>query len=138
MESNQLSEHNTILVLGEYKIWRHTMKIDESILNSVKKMLGLSTEYDYFDQDIIMHINTTFMVLTQLGIGPVNGFYIQDESATWDEFLGNEKNLEAVKTYIYLKVKLMFDPPLSNTVMECMKQNISELEWRLNHQTESN
>ena len=114
------------------------MKIDESILNSVKKMLGLSTEYDYFDQDIIMHINTTFMVLTQLGIGPVNGFYIQDESATWDEFLGNEKNLEAVKTYIYLKVKLMFDPPLSNTVMECMKQNISELEWRLNHQTESN
>lgn len=114
------------------------MKIDESILNSVKKMLGLGTEYDYFDQDIIMHINTTFMVLTQLGIGPVNGFYIQDESATWDEFLGNEKNLEAVKTYIYLKVKLMFDPPLSNTVMECMKQNISELEWRLNHQTESN
>ena len=114
------------------------MELDNSILNSVKKMLGLGTEYEHFNQDIIMHINTTFMILTQLGIGPANGYSIQDESATWDEFIGDEKNLEAVKTYIYLKVKLVFDPPLSNTVMECMKQNISELEWRLNHQAESN
>ena len=80
----------------------------ESILTSIKKLLGISEEYEQFDQDIIMHINTVFMNLTQLGVGPDKGFYIEDADATWDDFVNLDKNiqLQAVKTYIYLKVKL--------------------------------
>lgn len=111
----------------------------ESILTSIKKLLGITEDYTHFDTDIILHINTVFMVLNQLGIGPANGFSISDKTATWDEFLPTDnKNFEAVKTYIHLKVKLIFDPPLSSAVMESMKQMISELEWRLNVEAEQN
>lgn len=111
----------------------------ESILTSIKKLLGITEEYTHFDTDIILHINSVFMILNQLGIGPVNGFSISDKSATWDDFLpADNKNFEAVKTYIHLKVKLIFDPPLSSAVMESMKQMISELEWRLNVEAEQN
>lgn len=106
----------------------------ESILTSIKKLLGISEEYEQFDQDIIMHINTVFMNLTQLGVGPSKGFYIEDADATWDDFVNLDKNiqLQAVKTYIYLKVKLLFDPPLSSAVIESTNNMIAELEWRLN------
>jgi tryptophanyl-tRNA synthetase len=106
----------------------------ESILDSIKKLLGISDEYTQFDNDIIMHINTVFINLTQLGVGPAAGFFIEDNSAVWTDFvdLENEIQLNAVKTYMYLKVKLLFDPPLSSSVVQSMNNMISELEWRLN------
>ena len=104
----------------------------DSILTSIKKLLGITEEYENFDQDIIMHINSAFMILNQLGVGPKSGFSINDKSSTWDEFIPESSNLEAVKTYVHLKVKLMFDPPLSSTVIEAIKSQIKELEWRLN------
>ena len=105
----------------------------ESILTSIKKLLGIAEEYEHFDNDIIMHINSVFMILTQLGVGPSKGFVITDSSASWDDFLpeGGEK-LQAVKTYMYMKVRLMFDPPTSSAVMESTNRMINELEWRLN------
>lgn len=103
-----------------------------SILNSIKKLLGISEDYESFDSDIIMHINSVFMILNQLGVGPSECFMITDKTATWDDFLPNEEvKVEAVKSYMYLKVRLMFDPPLSSVVMECMNRTINELEWRL-------
>lgn len=104
----------------------------ESILTSIKKLLGITEEYTNFDPDIIMHINTVFMTLNQIGIGPSDGFRIEDKNNTWDEFLGDSKDLDAVKSYMHLKVKILFDPPLNSAVMEAIKQQISELEWRLN------
>lgn len=111
----------------------------DSILTSIKKLLGISEEYEQFDTDIITHINTVFMNLTQLGVGPENGFYIEDANAIWDDFVNTNEftQMNAVKTYIYLKVKLLFDPPLSASVMESIKNTIAELEWRLNVAAES-
>ena len=111
----------------------------ESILTSIKKLLGIAEEYAHFDPDIITHINSAFFTLTQLGVGPSEGFSINDASTTWDEFLSktNGKNLEAVKTYVYLKVKLLFDPPLTSSVTEAIKSQISEYEWRLNVEAEN-
>ncbi|MBR6640919.1 MAG: hypothetical protein IKL08_01805 [Clostridia bacterium] len=109
----------------------------ESILTSIKKMLGMTEDYTHFDTDIIIHINTAFMTLNQLGIGPSTGFKIEDNSKLWMDYIREDDDLEAVKTYIYLKVKLVFDPPLSSAVMTVMQQSITELEWRLNVQTES-
>ena len=111
--------------------------MEDSILTSIKKLLGMTPEYTNFDTDIIIHINSVFMTLHQLGIGPENGFKITDESTFWNEYVEDEDNLEAVKTYVYLKVKLVFDPPTSSAVMEANKQMIQELEWRLNVQAES-
>ena len=104
----------------------------ESILTSIKKLLGLVEEYEHFDQDIIIHINSTFMILTQLGIGPAKGFSIKGKSEKWSDFLQDKEDIEAVKTYTYLKVKLVFDPPSSSAVMEAMKSVTNEFEWRLN------
>lgn len=104
----------------------------ESILTSIKKLLGIEEDYECFDADIIMHINSVFMILTQLGIGPAEGFSIQDAENTWDEFVPSGSNLEAIKTYMYLKVKLMFDPPTSSAVIDSANRIIGELEWRLN------
>lgn len=110
----------------------------DSILISIKKLLGMTEEYTVFDTDIIIHINTVFMTLHQLGVGPKEGFRIEDEYSSWSDYIDVEDNLEAIKTYVYLKVKLVFDPPLGTAVMEAFKQTISELEWRLNVQAESN
>lgn len=104
----------------------------ESILTSIKKLLGIEKKYTQFDEDIIMHINSVFLNLTQLGVGPAEGFLIEDDSATWYDFIGDSNQLQAVKTYVYLKVKLLFDPPLSSSVIESMNRMIAELEWRLN------
>ena len=106
--------------------------MNESILTSVKKALGIVDEYTHFDPDIVMHINTTFGTLTQLGVGPSEGFFISDKTATWSDFIGDAKNLEMVKSYVVLKVRLFFDPPTSSAVMESMNRMISELEWRIN------
>lgn len=105
----------------------------ESILTSTKKLLGIAEDYEHFDTDIIMHINSVFMTLTQLGVGPEQGFMIQDEEAVWEDFLQGNTNLEAVKSYMYLKVKLLFDSSsLSSSVIESMNRMIAEFEWRLN------
>lgn len=105
--------------------------MNDSILNSIKKLLGIAEEYESFDTDIIMHINTVFTILYELGIGPAKGFSIKDDSSTWADFLSNEIRYDSVKTYIYLRVKMLFDPPLSSAVIEAQKQIISELENRL-------
>ena len=105
----------------------------ESILTSIKKLLGIEKDYEHFDADIIMHINSVFMILTQLGVGPSKGFIIEDDTATWNDFLSDTElvNLAAVKTFIHLKVRLLFDPP-SSSVAEQINKQLSELEWRLN------
>ena len=103
----------------------------ESILTSIKKLLGIAEEYTHFDADIVMHINTVFMILTQLGVGPSQGFSIKDETSVWDDFIPDNNRFESVKSYIHLKVKLLFDPPVSSAVVESTNRIISELEWRL-------
>lgn len=108
----------------------------DSILTTIKKLLGITEEYTQFDTDIIMHINSVFMILQQLGVGPEEGFMIYDKTSTWDDYVTEDMNLEAVKSYIGLKVRLLFDPPLSSSVTESIKQLASELEWRLNVQAE--
>ena len=110
----------------------------ESILTSIKQLLGIKEEYEYYDEQIIMHINSVFFILTQLGVGPSEGFSIEDKFATWNDFLPNEQNIEAVKSYMHLKVKLLFDPPMSSAVLESINRLISELEFRLNVATEIN
>lgn len=104
----------------------------DSILTSIKKLLGIDDGYNHFDPDIIMHINSVFMILTQMGVGPSEGFAIEDKTATWDEFIEDPAKLQAVKSYMHLKVKLLFDPPQSSAVTEAMNRMISEFEWRLN------
>jgi hypothetical protein len=107
-----------------------------SILNDIKKLLGIAPDYTNFDTDIIININSVFMILNQLGVGPKEGFKITGANETWDNYIDEDDDLEAVKTYIWLKVKIVFDPPLNSTVMEAHKQMISEYEWRLNIQSE--
>lgn len=106
--------------------------MSDSILLSIKKLLGIGDDYEYFDEDIIMHINSVFMILNQLGIGPEAGFSISDESSTWSEFTEKLSMLEALKTYVYMRVRLMFDPPSSSFVLTSFENQIKELEWRLN------
>ena len=109
-----------------------------SILNSVKESIGITEEYTQFDNTLIMHINSVFVILNQIGVGPENGFSISDGTAQWSDFLPEDnKNYEAVKSYMGAKVRLMFDPPTVSVHMECLKQIISELEWRLNLEHES-
>lgn len=113
------------------------MDEQESILISIKKLLGIDAFYEAFDTDVIIHINTVFAILTQLGYGPPEGFSIKDNSACWTDFIPEENRIEAVKTYVYMKVKLIFDPPSSAAVIEAYKQSIAEFEWRINVAAES-
>ena len=106
--------------------------METSILTSIKKMLGVAEDYTEFDEDIITHINSVFLNLTQLGVGPEEGFMIEDDTSVWEDFIDDSIQLQAVKTYMYLKVKLLFDPPLSSSVTESFTRMIAELEWRLN------
>jgi hypothetical protein len=103
----------------------------DSILTSVKKTLGITEEYEHFDVDIIMHINSVLAILTQIGVGPEQGFSINDSSAKWSDFIGEDARLECVKSYVGLKVKLLFDSTLSSAVIESTNRIISELEWRI-------
>lgn len=104
---------------------------NESILTSIKKLLGITEECTDFDKDLVININSTLMILTQLGIGPSEGFTIVDSTATWSDFVSNIKQLAAVKTFVHLKVRLIFDPPMSTAVLESMKEIVKETEWRL-------
>lgn len=113
------------------------MALEQSILTSIKKPLGLEKEYAAFDADIIIHINTVLLVLDQLAVGPEKVFHIEDDTAKWSDFLGEDSDLQyAVQTYVYLKVRLIFDPPTVGAVIEAMKETIRELEFRLNIQAE--
>lgn len=104
----------------------------ESILNSTKKILGLDEAYDVFDLDVMTHINAAFSTINQLGVGPEEGFFITDDTAEWDSFEVPDNQLHFIKTYIYLKVRYLFDPPGTSFLVEAMDKQIKELEWRLN------
>lgn len=108
----------------------------ESILTSVKKLLGLEEECTEFDSDIIIHINSAFMILNQIGVGPSDSFNIMDSSDMWTDFSTDINQLEIVKSYVYLKVRKLFDPPTSGSVMDSMDKMISEFEWRLSVQVD--
>lgn len=108
-----------------------------SILDDTKKALNLAPDYTAFDPEVIMHINSVFSTLNQLGIGPEQGFMIEDRTATWDAFLGDDLRLNNVKTYVYLRVRVLFDPPQVGWLMDAMRNQISELEFRINVQRES-
>lgn len=107
-----------------------------SILTSIKKLLGITEDCTDFDMDIIIHINSVFMILQQLGVGPPDGFTIKDKTTEWSEYLIQPEFLEAVKTYVYLKVRLLFDPPQTSALIESTKNLVAELEWRLNVQVD--
>lgn len=109
----------------------------ESILNTIKKMLGIAEDYDVFDMDIIVDINSVFSTLTQLGVGSKNGFAITGASETWDMFIADDPRLNNVKTYMYMKVRLLFDPPTSSAAISSMEKLIAEFEWRLNAAAET-
>lgn len=102
-----------------------------SVLNSTKKLLGILDDYTEFDTDLIIDINSVFMILNQLGVGPKTCFSITGPDEEWDEFLEGRKDLDAVKTYVYLKVRLMFDPPSSSFVLSSVENQIQEFEYRL-------
>jgi len=103
----------------------------DSILDSVKKVLQVPFDYDVFDLDIMMHINSVFNTLHQLGIGPVEGYQITDAEDTWDAFLGTDPLLNSVKTYVTLRVRMIFDPPPNSFTQTAIKEAIQELEWRM-------
>lgn len=107
--------------------------MENSILTSTKKILGVASDYTVFDIDIITHINTAFSTLTQLGVGPAAGFMIEDASAEWSAFIPDDDiQYNSVKTYVYLKVRQLFDPPSTSYLITAVKEQIEELEWRLN------
>lgn len=109
----------------------------DSILTSIKKLLGIEADYDHFDVDIIMGINSALMTLNQLGVGPNTGFMITSSSETWSGLLGDRLDIEAVKMYIYLKTKLMFDPPSNSFLVDATNRQVTELEWRINIQVDT-
>ena len=111
--------------------------IDNSILLSIKKLLGLTASDTSFDTDVIIHINTAFMVLNELGVGPEDGYSIKSSEDNWTDFIDDEEHLDAIKTYIYLKVKQVFDPPQHGPTQEALQENIREYEWRLNVKAEN-
>ena len=106
--------------------------METSILDSIKKLLGIPSEVTEFDTDILIHINSVFSILTQLGVGPSSGFSIEDSSAEWSDFIGDDAILSDVKSFVYLKTRLLFDPPASSAAMDAMNRMASELEWRIN------
>lgn len=111
----------------------------DSILTSVKKLIGIDKEDTAFDPDVIMHINSSFLVLSQLGVGPNEGFYINDDTAVWTDFVSNNMLLlNYVKTFVYLKAKLVFDPPSSSIAVQSMQEMVKEHEWRIVHENEKN
>lgn len=108
--------------------------MEQSILNSTKKILGIDADYTVFDLDIITHINTAFSILTQLGVGPAEGFMIEDASTEWAQFdpVDDNQNFNTVRSYVFLKVKQLFDPPTTSYLITATNEQIAELEWRLN------
>lgn len=105
--------------------------MEESILNGTKKVLGIAVEYTAFDEDVLMHINSVFSVLHQLGVGPTAGFFIEDSSAEWSEFVVNDVGYNMIRSYVFLKVRMLFDPPTTSFMIEAMTNQIREYEWRI-------
>lgn len=110
--------------------------MSDSVLDTTKKVLGIAPEYDAFDVDIIMHINTVFSTLHQLGVGSTTPFSISDNTAVWSSFMGTNQAIESVKSYVWAKVRLSFDPPATSFGIEALERLCKELEWRLNVQSE--
>ena len=106
-----------------------------SILNTIKPMLGIDAAYNAFDTDIITHINSAFMTLKQLGVGPEAGFHIDDHTKNWSDFI-DESRYNDVKTYVYLRVRLLFDPPGTSFHMSAIQEQLTELVWRLSVERE--
>jgi hypothetical protein len=106
--------------------------LSDSILTSTKKVLGIAEDYDAFDVDILMHINSVFSTLQQLGVGPKEGFSIDGAEAKWDDFLNNDLRLNTVKSYVYLRVRLLFDPPGTSYLISSLDKQAEEMAWRLN------
>lgn len=111
--------------------------MSESILNSTKKILGMTEDYKAFDPDVTLYINAVFSTLQQLGIGPQGGYQISGADEIWVDFLGGDPRLNSVKTYVYLRVRLLFDPPTSSFALTSMQEQVKELEWRLTVTRES-
>lgn len=112
------------------------VKVEDSILLSIKKNLGLEPTMTHFDPDIIMGINSALNILTQLGVGPKEGFAIYSDEETWDQFIGEETRLNLIKTYVQMKVKVVFDPPSVGSVSSSYNELIKEYEWRINAQAD--
>lgn len=112
------------------------VSVSESILDSIKKLLGIPQELVEFDTDITIHINSYLDVLTQLGVGPKEGFSISDNKSVWKDFIGDDNQLNMVITYLFLRVKLVFDPPQNSATYNAHKERADELEWRLNMKAE--
>jgi hypothetical protein len=106
--------------------------MEQSILTSTKKILGIDESYVVFDHDILTHINTAFSTLTQLGVGPAEGFMITDDTAVWQDFISDDLQYNSVKTYVFLRVRQIFDPPTTSYMIDSFDRQIKELEWRLN------
>ena len=106
--------------------------MEDSILISTKKILGLAEDYLAFDQDVLTHINAAFSILAQLGVGPETGFFVEDETVEWGDFLVPSDQLHLVKTYVFLKVRVLFDPPGTSFLLQAAQDQIKEYEWRLN------
>ena len=111
--------------------------MNDSILNYVKLQLGIIPEYTVFDQQLILAINTAFSILHQLGVGPKDGYAIEDDSNRWDEVV-TKQSLNMVKSYVFLKVKLLFDPPATSFVLDAYNKQLAEMEWRINSEVEIN
>lgn len=111
--------------------------ISESILESTKKVLGLEPDYTAFDVDVTMHINSVFSILHQMGIGPSDGFAIEDDTPVWTDFLSDVMPLNNVKSYVYLRVRMLFDPPATSFLLEAMNKQIDEFTWRISTYRES-
>lgn len=111
--------------------------MDDSILNTIKKQIGITEDYTVFDNDLIMHINSVFLTLSQLGVGPDEGFFIEGKTDSWTDYIDEGVLLNSIKTYVYLKVKLLFDPPGSSYAIDAINNIIKELEWRINVQVEN-
>lgn len=110
---------------------------DESILTDIKLLCGVPEDITDFDQVILLHCNTIFSALTQIGLGPKTGFYISDKYSVWSDIIEDEINLHNIKSYMYLKVKLLFDPPANATLISSMNQQADELEWRIRMELEN-
>lgn len=106
--------------------------MEQSILTSTKKILGIAEDYTVFDLDIITHINAAFSTLTQLGVGPASGFMIEDKTVEWADFIGEDLEYNSVKSYVFLRVRQLFDPPATSYLIAASQKQIEELEWRLN------
>lgn len=106
--------------------------LSDSILVTIKKLLGIDSSYTEFDQDIVIHINSVFSILQQLGVGPDTGFHITGDTETWSQFTNNDSEIQNVISYMYMSVRLLFDPPTNSTILKSYQDLIKEYEWRLN------